>query len=517
MLKVAIAMTIAAAILIMPSNAQFVVGLYFPLEQLVLLLLGSLLTGRGFLAFRLATTVLLAAMLFFKLADIGTDIAFQRPFNPYLDLKLLTDGWNLLSRSVGFGQAIGIVCAGLLVWLLVAGLLYWSLNGLRYLSTTRRRRLAMASVVLLLAGLTALALQRNDNRFIAADAGPYFTHRIAAVRASIANLARFEQELQSDPVVQPPGFSALAGMDVVLIFIESYGRSAIEDPRYRRSIRDRLARIERQIGAAGLEARSGWLTSPTVGGLSWLAHATLLSGLWVDNQARYDRMIASRRASLNSLFRAAGWRTTAVMPAITLDWPEAGYFGYDSVHAAAGLGYAGKPFNWVTMPDQYTLAAFEKLERSAGHEPVMAEIALISSHAPWTPVPKLVDWQAVDDGRIFDAQASSGDPPSVVWSDPDRVRGQYLASIDYTLETLGSYMARFGDDTLFILVGDHQPASIITGNDASRDAPMHIVSDNPALLDRLDGWNWQNGMLPLATTPVYRMDEVRLKLVESFD
>ena len=45
------------------------------------------------------------------------------------------------------------------------------------------------------------------------------------------------------------------------------------------------------------------------------------------------------------------------MPAITLAWPEAGYFGYDRVLAAHDLGYRGLPFNWVTMPDQFTLAA----------------------------------------------------------------------------------------------------------------------------------------------------------------
>ena len=48
------------------------------------------------------------------------------------------------------------------------------------------------------------------------------------------------------------------------------------------------------------------------------------------------------------------------MPAITLAWPEAGCFGYDRVLAADDLGYRGRPFSWVTMPDQFTLAALER-------------------------------------------------------------------------------------------------------------------------------------------------------------
>ncbi|WP_037087514.1 sulfatase-like hydrolase/transferase [Neorhizobium vignae] len=522
-LRITIALAIVAAILAAPSHFTDVSEFRFPLEMAAVALLASVLAGPGFSLLRWAVTVLLAAMLFLKLADIGTGIAFPRPFNPYLDLKILTDGWNLLSGSVGIKEAVGIICAGLLAWLVVAAVLYWSLGGFRRLPRGVRRKSALVSGAVLLIGVAALAVQNADRRTLGvqADAASYFVNRVTMVKESIADLARFEDELKQDPVTAGPHFSALAGTDVVLIFIESYGRSVIEDPRYAARIGSRLTLVEKEIEAAGLQARSGWLTSPTVGGISWLAHGTLLSGLWVNNQGRYDRMITSERTTLNNLFRSSGWRTTAVMPAITLDWPEAGYFGYDSIHAAAGLGYRGKPFNWVTMPDQFTLEAFERLERQArdkpGHKPVMAEMALISSHAPWTPIPSLVPWDKVGDGAVFNAQAESGDPPSVVWADPNRVRAQYLTSIDYTLETLGSYMARYGRNTLFILLGDHQPASIATGEGASRDVPMHIVTGNPNLLKRLDGWRWQKGMIPQPSTAVYRMDEFRRKLVESFD
>ena len=96
------------------------------------------------------------------------------------------------------------------------------------------------------------------------------------------------------------------------------------------------------------------------------------------------------------------------MPAITLAWPEADYFGYDRVLAAADLGYRGQPFNWVTMPDQFTLAAFERrLLDPAPRAPVFAEIALISSHAPWTPIPPLLPWEAIGRRR----GSSTATPP----------------------------------------------------------------------------------------------------------
>ena len=521
-LRITISLIIAAVILAMPSNPQGFSEFYdfrFPLEVIGLALLASVLTGFGFRLLRLAVMLFLAAMLFLKLADIGTEAAFQRPFNPYLDLKMLADGWNLLNGTLGITEAVGIVCAGLFAWVLVAGLFFWSLGGFRYLSAAGRGRISMVSGILLAAGLAAFIVEDPEHRDLGvdADAGPYFVHRVTVVKDSIADLAWFEDEMKQDPVSPGPHFTALQGTDVVVVFVESYGRSAIEDPRYAQRTTDRLAAVDKEIQAAGLEARSGWLTSPTVSGISWLAHGTLLSGLWVDSQGRYDRLITSDRTSLNKLFRASGWQTTAVMPAITLDWPEAGYFGYDRIHAASGLGYKGKSFDWITMPDQYTLSAFEKLDRPPGHKPLMTEMALISSHAPWTPLPTFIDWDTVGDGTIFNKQAESGASPSVVWADPERVRTQYITSIDYTLETLGSWMARYGKNTLFILVGDHQPAPIVTGEGASRDVPMHIVTGNPELLKRLDGWNWQKGMIPLHGTPVYRMDEFRRKLVDSFD
>ena len=111
--------------------------------------------------------------------------------------------------------------------------------------------------------------------------------------------------------------------------------------------------------------------------------------------------------------------------------------------AAADLGYRGKPFNWVTMPDQFTLAAFERELLDPGpRPPVFAEIALISSHAPWTPIPPLLPWEALGDGRVFDAYATAGDPPEVVWRDPDRVREQYRRALDYVLRAVGGFAER---------------------------------------------------------------------------
>lgn len=465
-------------------------------------------------------TVLFGTFLLLKLADIGTQAAFQRPFNPYLDVKMVADGWNVLSRSTGiwagaFALVAGIGCFGALL-ALFSWVCRFPVNLKAGLIGRVRISLFAVSTALLLLMLSGK--ERDWPIAVEANAAPYLVGRVELIAHSAVDMRRFEAELaKADSLENRQNLMArVAGKDVILIFVESYGRSAIQDTRYAPLITSRLDAMEKQFDAAGYKAASRWVTSPTVGGLSWLAHGTLLSGLWIDSQARYDRLIMSERASLNRLFRKAGWQTIAAMPAITLDWPESAYFGYDRVYAAKDLGYRGQPFNWITMPDQYTLSAIQKLVRDPQpRRNVMVETALISSHAPWTPVAHMVDWKAVGDGQIFNAQASAGQSPAFVWADPNRIRDHYIRTIDYSLDAVSSYISGLGENAVFIVIGDHQPASVVTGPQASRDVPMHIITKDPALVQALGERGFQMGLRPKDGTDL-GMDALRDLIVDVF-
>jgi hypothetical protein len=492
--------------------------LRLPLEWPIGAIVLFLTTGRFRRLLAVVAALVVFIILFLKAADIGTQAAFQRPFNPYLDIKMIGDGWNLMSGTFGPPIAVLAASGAVAVLILLAALFVRSMQWMTMARATSRVLLLVIFTSLAALGTLLYALGRPG---IELNSAGYLSQRLALVARSIDDMRRFETELgkAEGPRSGQGLFQAVAGKDIVLIFVESYGRSAIEDPRYAGVSGPRLQSVEEELNAAGLLSASAWVTSPTVGGLSWLAHGTLLSGLWIDSQARYDRLMRSGQPSLNRLFAEAGWKTAAVMPAITMDWPDAAYYGYNQILPAAGLGYRGKPFNWVTMPDQYTLSAFERLVRGPDREsgkPVMAEIALISSHAPWTPVAHIIDWDNVGDGSVFDEQAVSGDPPSVVWSDPERVRRQYIATIDYSLQTLGSYMARFGKDTVFVVLGDHQPAAIVTGPNASRAVPLHVVSGDAALIAQFEALGFSSGMMPASVAREWGMDEMRQVLIDRF-
>ena len=183
---------------------------------------------------------------------------------------------------------------------------------------------------------------------------------------------------------------------------------------------------------------------------------------------------------------------------------------------AADLGYRGQPFNWVTMPDQFTLAALDRLLRDTPSDRrLFAQVALISSHAPWVPIPRLVPWDELGDGTIFDDMALSGDRPEVVWRDHDRVRDQYRQSITYALETVFAYAMRHADNPpLMIVLGDHQAAGFIA-LDERPDVPVHVIGP-PDLLTQLADWGWTPGLIPADDAPVLPMEAMRDLLLNSF-
>jgi len=313
----------------------------------------------------------------------------------------------------------------------------------------------------------------------------------------------------------------LQGRDVVVGFIESYGISALNDPRYGAVIRPRLDDLYRRMQNAGLSLVTGTMVAPTQGGQSWLSHGSLISGAWLDNQLRYDLLLASGRETLIDDFKRAGYRTVALMPAITMPWPEGDRLGYDEILAHKDIMYAGPPLNWVTMPDQFTWSFLQHTVRQPKLDdprPLFAEIGLISSHAPWTPIlPVLDDWDAIDDGSIFAPWEHAGERPTDLWLDADRVREHFALSVDYAIAAMTGYAERYLDDqTLLIVLGDHQPAPMITGENMSRAVPVHVISGHPGLVQPFTEWGFRTGAFPDPNQTPHRMDAFRDWLVETF-
>ncbi|GAA2453669.1 hypothetical protein GCM10010191_85490 [Actinomadura vinacea] len=456
-----------------------------------------------------------------KIMDLGFSAVLARPFDPVLDWISIGAAVEFLGGSIGGAGAVAaavaaVVLAAGLVVLMAASVLRLTRAAVRHGGATA----GTASVLGVVWGMcAALGVQIVPDTPVASTGAASLAHdRVLDVRAGLRDRKTFAAQAAVDAFRDTPGKDLLGGLrgkDVLLAFVESYGRDAVEDPRYAPQVGALLDDGGRRLREAGFASRSGWLTSPTAGGGSWLAHATLLSGLWIDNQQRYHSLVGSDRLTLNRAFNRADWRTVGLMPGVTRAWPEGRFFGFDQVYDSRQLGYRGPRFSFATMPDQYTLAAFERLERARrDRAPVMAEIPLVSSHAPWASVSRLVDWDRIGDGSVYNGAPGAGMPP---WPDRGRVRTEYRRSIEYTLGSLISYMEKYGDDDLvLVFLGDHQPTPLITGDGAGRDVPITIVARDPAVLDRISGWGWQDGLKPGPKAPVWPMHTFRDRFLSAF-
>lgn len=500
----------------------------FPLELPVLLLgLPLIGDGRAGRVLRGALAAVLTLTIVLKLADFGMFTAFGRGFNPVGDLPLVVAGFHLLSGSLGVvlaALAFGVI--GLAVLALGAALWWamavWARVPLFAAWPWARRGAGAVALISAVAGTVEAAAIMNRWALPFDPPGTAFTARVAAERVRLVlrtarDLTEFRKVAAEDPFRGQDGLLDRIDRDVIVVFIESYGRASVEGPLYAPTTRPILAEAERTLAAQGFVMRSGYLASSTRGGQSWLAHGTFANGLRTHDQVRYQALLASGREGLFHIAQRSGFQTAAVMPAITMAWPEGRRMGFDRIFAAADLGYRGKPFNWVTMPDQYTLAAFDRLVRQdAGRTGrLFAQVVLISSHAPWVPVPRMIDWDAVGDGTVFDAMASEGDPPDVVWRDRDRVRDQYRQAVGYSLQAVLGWAARTGDEMpLIVVLGDHQAAGFVAQDDRA-DVPVHVIG--PAeLVERAGAWGFAPGLIPPETQEALPMEAMRDLFVTTY-
>jgi hypothetical protein len=498
----------------------------FPLE-LPAILLGLMAVGTG-RAGTLLRGGLVAAMVVIatlKTADFAMFMALARGFNPVADLALVEASLRLLTGSIGLAATILAAAAALLTLAALAAALWWATGVWAAVPVPRPlARGGLAAMAVLAAGVASAEIGATMGRWTLPldPPGAAFTARVGLERwrmgrATLADLRAFEAAAATDPWARTESLLDRIDRDVIVIFVESYGRTSHDTPLFADLHRATLQAGQEDLAARGLAMASGYLASPTRGGQSWLAHATLANGLWVDGQTRYGAALASGRQTLFHLAQEAGFHTAAVMPQITLDWPESLVMGFDTVLAAADLGYAGQNFNWVTMPDQFTYAAMDRLLRDnrPGDGHLFIQVATGTSHAPWVPVPEMVEWDAIGDGRIFDAMAAAGDAPDVVWRDRDRVRAQYRLAVDYALQAVLSYAARHAEDPpLMIVLGDHQAAGFVALDDRA-DVPIHVIG--PAhLVERAAGWGLSPGLIPPPDAPVTPMDRLRDLILSSF-
>ncbi|WP_407652980.1 sulfatase-like hydrolase/transferase [Baekduia soli] len=490
-----------------------------PLELLVLVALAVLLPARPRRALAVVAGVLLSALVLVTILDLGFFTAFDRPFRPVDDSGYLGIGIETLRDGAGRSYADLVVAGAALLGVVLLAIPVLALLRVTRVAADHRPVVLRAAAVL---GVLWVVLRIAGAPAASSSAASLAVREVHLVRTGLADRAVLARQIAHDRFRATPGdrlLTGLCGKDVLLVFVESYGRVALQGSSFSPGVDAVVNRGTAQLRAAGFAARSAFLTSPTFGGLSWLAHSTLQSGVRVDGQRRYDQLVAQDRLTLTAAFRRAGWRTVGIMPANHRAWPQGStFYHYNQVYDRRNLGYRGPGFGLPPMPDQYALAALQRRELAPrDRAPLFAEVDLISSHAPWTSIPRLVPWDQVGDGSVFARIPPAATSRAALIGDSARARRAYGQSIEYSLATLISFVRRYGDDdTVLVVLGDHQPATTVSGLGASHDVPISVIAHDPEVLRRISAWDWQDGLLPGPQAPVWPMEAFRDRFLTAF-
>ena len=299
---------------------------------------------------------LLALVAVFTLLDIGFLQVLNRPFDPMIDWRYAGSLVETVRGSAGgaWGEGLLVAAGG---------------PAPRRCSSCRRSRCcgSPASPTGTGAGRSGgrgprrpLAGARRAGRAHGVRARwrrtgppPTSTARSTRVPSVLRDRREFARAAEADPVRDVPAADLLTGLRG-----QGRARRVRREPGpgrrgglehrargWSRSSTPGTRRLER----AGFAARSAFLTSPTFGAGSWLAHATLQSGLWVDSQQRYDLLVTSPRLTLSRLFGAGGVADgRPSVPANNRDWPQGDFYGFDHVYDSRNVGYRGPA---VRLPD----------------------------------------------------------------------------------------------------------------------------------------------------------------------
>ena len=482
------------------ENLRFFLDWRPELEPLLLIAVVAILAlmGRRLPAFArwlLALLVLVAALVQF--AEAAVLAALDRELDLYFDLPHVPKLVSLFAEAAGPWRGALVLLGVTLAALLLVTAIALMLGAIERALAPPRHAALCAGLFLAapLASLGAGALSDNEP-LVGVRTAPALFGQIAHLYRAFAVTHGFDHRydaLLAAPQPKPGPLPGLKGRDVILVFFESYGTVALDDPRYAASVAPALAEFAVTVEQAGYQLRSNRILSPTFGGGSWLAHGTIGSGLKLD--PLLTRLVLdSGRTTLARYMRSAGYRAVELMPGLKTPEPEHDFWGFQQSYYAAALGYEGPAFGWFDIPDQYTLRRFDATEGAAGHAPLFAQIVLVSSHTPFVPVPPYVeDWKDAGDYKsVTSAQWEH------IYAPPDwaHLEDAYAESIVYDLKTLGAWLARRDSNALVIILGDHQPPGFVSGEKQPWTVPIHVLSRDPDLLRPFDAEGYVAAALP---------------------
>ncbi len=209
-----------------------------------------------------------AVLLLFGLGESFFQQVYREHFVPWRDLAFLPGLLNMIFSTERFNQPTFLAASLLVPVLLTAGALFLLLRVVvRDLAELSPGQASLLLIPLLLLSLPAVASSAWSDPLsfrLARQLPPPETPRYA------------EAELA---VPSDEALPLLAGGDLRLFVIESYGHTLFTRADHNELIMPVYGELEREFRDAGYSVVSHFMESPAFGGRSWLADGTILSGV----------------------------------------------------------------------------------------------------------------------------------------------------------------------------------------------------------------------------------------------
>jgi len=300
----------------------------------------------------------------------------------------------------------------------------------------------------------------------------------------------------------PQDLGALDGADLIVVFVESYGRSLFGHERYGAVARQILQDAQNALKGAGHGSVSRWIESPVSGAQSQVAHASFLSGIPLRSYRDHDRILKYDARMLTHILTDLGYHSVNAQPKLEREWPKSfGVFGFKEDLFGKHTPYreeGGPIYHWAAAPDQYPLALAIKRFMKPSDDPLFLQLITGVSHAPYSRIPPYIeDWDKALDPKAYLPVAVH--PFTFLdYHGREGVEDAYIATLRYTIEMLVGFVKALPRPALVLVLGDHQAP--LTGSikpDATDYAvPFHAMSNRDSLLDPMRELAVSEGMVP---------------------
>ncbi len=430
-----------------------------------------------------ALTLLVAVLLAFNAGEFFYRLFYLQRFNPWTDLALIPGLVRLLAPTLPVSDSVlrwvSVSLATLFLGSLARGVVWALQRTYRRRADAHSRRFPGTNGVLALAGALLILILPGQSPLIRVARDAYRTLRVREPPAQAAppdaGQAPTGSASDRSPAAAPtPG---LRDADLHLIVVESYGATLLQRPEYHRPMQTLYAELERELAGAGYTVLSGTVQSPAFGGRSWLADATLLTGIQIADQLTYDRLAAGEEpARLLALAGGLGYHRVYAAPG-TRTAPEEWRWAYpfDRYLLRYDFEYTGPFISFGALPDQYLL---DYAARTAllPDQKDFALYLLVSSHVPFEVIPVYREaWDFTRAGLEFEDEGALRRFENN-WLGGTELAEGYLAGINYSLRSsVGLFTRRLQGLNLGLIVGDHQPRKPVSHAGADYQVPFHLI------------------------------------------